>query len=75
VHAVVTHALTALQSTVVGGRADLTAEDDAAIVTAHRAIYEAIAGRDPEAARAAMHAHIVDIEQRLGRVGVERAAS
>ena len=60
---------------MVGGRADLTAEDDAAIVTAHRAIYEAIAGHDPEAARAAMHAHIVDIEQRLGRVGVERAAS
>ena len=75
VHGAVTHALTALQSTVVGGRADLTAEDDAAIVAAHRAVYEAIVARDPEAARAAMHAHIVDIEQRLGRVGVERAAS
>jgi GntR family transcriptional repressor for pyruvate dehydrogenase complex len=75
VHAAVTHALTALQSNVVGGRPDLTAEDDAAIVTAHRAIYEAIVGHDPEAARAAMHAHIIDIEQRLGRVGVERAAS
>jgi DNA-binding FadR family transcriptional regulator len=67
--------LTALQSNVVGGRADLTAEDDAAIVTAHRAIYEAILARDPDTARAAMHSHIVDIEQRLGRVGVERAAS
>jgi GntR family transcriptional repressor for pyruvate dehydrogenase complex len=74
VHGVVTHALTALQSNV-GGRVDLTAEDDAAIVTAHRAIYEAIVGRDPEAARSAMHAHIIEIEQRLGRVGVERAAS
>jgi GntR family transcriptional repressor for pyruvate dehydrogenase complex len=75
VHGVVIHALTALQSNVVGGRADLTAEDDAAIVTAHRTVYEAIVARDPEAARAAMHGHIIDIEQRLGRVGVERAAS
>lgn len=75
VHGVVTHALTALQSNVTGQRADLTAEDDAAIVSAHRTIYDAIAGRDPETARAAMHAHIIDVEQRLGRVGVERAAS
>ena len=75
VHGVVTHALTALQSTVAGGRPDLTADDDAAIVSAHRAVYEAIAGRDPDAARGAMYAHIIDIEQRLGRVGVERAAS
>jgi len=75
VHAVVTNALTALQSNVVGGRPDLTVEDDTAIVTAHRAVYEAIVARDPEAARAAMHAHIIDIEQRLGRVGIERAAS
>ena len=75
VHGVVIHALTALQSNVVGGRTDLTAEDDAAIVSAHRTIYDAIAGRDSEAARAAMHAHVIDIEQRLGRVGVERAAS
>jgi DNA-binding FadR family transcriptional regulator len=59
----------------VGGRADITAEDDAAIVSAHRTIYEAIVGHDPDAARAAMHAHVIDIEQRLGRVGVERAAS
>jgi GntR family transcriptional repressor for pyruvate dehydrogenase complex len=58
-----------------GGHANLTAEDDAAIVSAHRNIYEAIVGRDPEAARAAMHAHLLDVEQRLGRVGVERAAS
>jgi GntR family transcriptional repressor for pyruvate dehydrogenase complex len=75
VHGVVIHALTALQSNVVGGRTDLTAEDDAAIVSAHRTIYDAIAGHDSEAARAAMHAHVIDIEQRLGRVGVERAAS
>jgi len=75
VHAAVTHALTALQSNVVGARADLTAEDDAAIVSAHRAIYEAIVGHDPDAARAAMYAHVIDIERRLGRVGVERAAS
>ena len=75
VHAVVTNALTALQSNVVGQRADLTAEDDAAIVAAHRTIFDAIAGRDPEGARAAMHAHVIDVEQRLGRVPVERAAS
>jgi GntR family transcriptional repressor for pyruvate dehydrogenase complex len=75
VHGVVTHALTALQANVVGTRAELTAEDDAAIAASHRTIYEAIAGRDPEAARAAMHAHVLDIERRLGRAGVERAAS
>jgi GntR family transcriptional repressor for pyruvate dehydrogenase complex len=75
VHAVVTNALTALQSNVMGARTDLTAEDDAAVVVAHRAIYEAIVARNSEAARAAMQAHVIDIEQRLGRVGVERAAS
>ena len=57
----------------------LREDDDAKLSFRHvlprRAVYEAIVGRDPEAARAAMHAHIIDIEQRLGRVGVERAAS
>jgi GntR family transcriptional repressor for pyruvate dehydrogenase complex len=75
VNGVVTNALTALQANVLGPRADLSADDDAAIVIAHRRIYDAIVARDPEAARVAMHAHIVDIEQRLNRTGVERAAS
>jgi GntR family transcriptional repressor for pyruvate dehydrogenase complex len=75
VHAVVTHALTALEVTVVVQRADLTPEDDAAIIAAHLAIHDTIARRDGEAARAAMHAHILDVERRLARGAVTRAAS
>ena len=76
VHAVLTNALTALEANLVSHRPDLSAEDDAAIVGAHRRIYDAIAERDGDAARSAMHAHILDVEQRLGRVsGIERAAS
>jgi GntR family transcriptional repressor for pyruvate dehydrogenase complex len=75
VHAVVTHALTALEVKVVAQRAELTPEDDTAIIAAHRAVQDAIAHRDGEAARAAMLAHIVDVERRLARGAVARAAS
>jgi GntR family transcriptional repressor for pyruvate dehydrogenase complex len=75
VHAVVTHAVTALEVTVVAQRPDLTPEDDAAIVAAHLAIHDAIGRRDGDAARAAMHAHILDVERRLARGAVARAAS
>ncbi|HEV8474076.1 MAG TPA: FCD domain-containing protein [Methylomirabilota bacterium] len=75
VHAVVTHALTALELKVVTQRADLTPEDDGAIVVAHRAVQDAISRRDADGARAAMLAHIVDVERRLARAALERAAS
>src|SRR2546425_993712 len=75
VHAAVTHALTALEIKVVAQRAELTPEDDAAIIAAHLAIHDAIARRDGAAARTAMHAHILDVERRLARGVVTRAAS
>src|SRR5882672_7006724 len=75
VHAAVTHALTALEVKVVAQRADLTPEDDAAIIAAHLTIHDAIARRDADGARAAMHAHIMDVERRLARGVVTRAAS
>ncbi len=75
VHAVVTHALTSLEIKVVARRSELTPDDDAAIIAAHLAIHDAIARRDGEAARAAMHAHIVDVERRLDAGMTARAAS
>src|SRR5438034_305183 len=75
VHAAVTHALTALEIKVVAQRAELTPEDDAAIIAAHLAIHDAIARRDGDTARTAMHAHILDVERRLARGVVTRAAS
>ena len=76
VHAAVTHALTALEVKVVAQGADLTSEDDAAIIAAHLGIHDAIARRDGDAARAAMHAHILDVERQLHPgVVVARAAS
>src|SRR5439155_1651688 len=75
VHAAVTHALTALEVKVGAQGVDLTSEDDAAIIAAHLLIHDAIARRDGDAARAAMHAHILDVERRLARGVVTRAAS
>src|ERR671937_1353358 len=62
VHAAVTHALTALEIKLAARRSELTANDDAEIFAAHLAIHDAIARRDGEAARVAMHAHILDVE-------------
>jgi GntR family transcriptional repressor for pyruvate dehydrogenase complex len=75
VHAVVTHALMDLEVRVVVPRLDFSPEDSAAVDGAHRRILEAIAARQSEGARAAMEAHIVDLERRLGCAVRERAAS
>src|SRR3989449_5931212 len=75
VHAAVTHALTALEIKEVAQPAELTPEDDASIIASHLAIHDAIARRDGDAARAAMHAHILDVERWLARGVVARAAS
>jgi len=75
VHAVVTHALMDLEVRVVVPRPDLSSEDSAAVDGAHRRILDAIAARQPEGARAAMEAHIIDLERRLGFAVRERAAS
>ena len=75
VHAAVTHALTALEVKLAARRSELTPADDAEIFAAHLGIHDAIARRDGEAARAAMHAHILDVERRLDVTVVARAAS
>jgi len=75
VHAAVTHALTALEVKLAARRSELTPADDAEIFAAHLGIHDAIARRDGEAARAAMHAHILDVERRLDATVVARAAS
>jgi DNA-binding FadR family transcriptional regulator len=38
---------------------------------AHKTIFAAVAARDPERARAAMAAHVVDVQRRLGRTRSE----
>jgi len=74
VHAVLTHALMELEVRVVVPRIEMSAADDAALDTAHRRLLEAVAARQPEAARAAMHDHIVDLERRLAEAARERLA-
>ncbi|HET9490863.1 MAG TPA: GntR family transcriptional regulator [Methylomirabilota bacterium] len=64
VHAVLVDALTDL-----GPRP--CPEDDEAVSVAHKTIFAAVAARDPERARAAMAAHVVDVQRRLGRTRSE----
>jgi DNA-binding FadR family transcriptional regulator len=56
-------------------RPELTAADDAEITGAHLAIHDAIARRDGDGARAAMHTHILDVERRLEAGAAARTAS
>ncbi len=67
VHALLTHALMDLEAEVVVPRIELTAEDSREIDGAHRAIADAIAARQADAAREVMEAHIVDVQRRLRR--------
>jgi len=64
VHAVLVDALSDL-----GPRA--CTEDDETVTAAHKAIFAAIAAREPERARAAMATHVVDVQRRLGRTRSE----
>lgn len=75
VYAAVTRALTALEVTLVSQHPELAAADDAAIAAAHLAIHDAIARRDGDAARAAMHAHILEVERTREAGALARAAS
>jgi DNA-binding FadR family transcriptional regulator len=65
VHTVLVDALSDLEP-----RACLT-DDDEAVAAAHKDIFAAIAAREPERARGAMTAHIIDVQRRLGRVRSE----
>lgn len=66
VHAVVTHAIIELAEVVVP-HPELTEADEAQIDTAHRRIFEAVAAGKTSEARAAMAAHIEDVQARLER--------
>lgn len=66
VHAILVDALMDLESGV-GALVPHTGEDDGGVVAAHAAILEAIATRSLEQARAAMEAHIVDVQRRVRR--------
>jgi len=52
----------------------LTAEDSLRLHAAHREILDAIAFRRPDDARAIMHAHIIDVQQRLARRDADRSS-
>jgi GntR family transcriptional regulator, transcriptional repressor for pyruvate dehydrogenase complex len=67
VHAVVTHALMALEAEVVVQRGQFSEADNAEIEAAHRRIFEAIAARKASEARAIMATHIEDVQVRLAR--------
>ncbi len=68
VHAVLADALMDLEADVVVPRIELTEEDNARVDEAHREIHAAIRARQGDRARAAMAAHIVDVQRRLGRL-------
>src|SRR5262249_3956380 len=75
IYAAVAHALTALEVKVAAQRPELTAEDDAEIIAAHLAVHDAIARRDADGARAAMHAHVLDVERRPEPAMIAHAGS
>lgn len=75
VHALVIAALMELEMHVVAPPAVLAAADDAAIDAGHREVLDAVAARQPERARAAMDAHIRDVERRFADATPARIAS
>ncbi len=68
VHAVLTDALMSLEAEVVAPHVALSGDDHGRIAAAHHAIFEAVATRRPEDARAAMTTHIVDVGRLLRHV-------
>ncbi|HEX2442087.1 MAG TPA: FadR/GntR family transcriptional regulator [Methylomirabilota bacterium] len=70
VHAVITHALIELEAEVLDPGPELTQDDSVQIEASHRRIFEAIAAGNAEEARAAMVAHIEDMQARLERATV-----
>jgi GntR family transcriptional regulator, transcriptional repressor for pyruvate dehydrogenase complex len=70
VHAVITHALIELEAEVLVPQPELTEADSAQVETAHRRIFDAVAAGNAVEARAAMVAHIDDVQARLERSAV-----
>ena len=67
VHAVIIHALMALEAEVVAPQVRLTEADSAEVSAAHRRVVEAIAARKASEARAIMAAHIEEVQASLDR--------
>ena len=67
VHAVVTHALMALEAEVIAPHVRMSEADSAEVNAAHRRIVEAIAARKAGEARVIMAAHIEEVQASLDR--------
>jgi GntR family transcriptional repressor for pyruvate dehydrogenase complex len=70
VHAVITHALIELEAEVLVPQPEVTEADSAQVETAHRRIFDAVVAGNAAEARAAMVAHIDDVQARLERAAV-----
>jgi DNA-binding FadR family transcriptional regulator len=70
VHAVITHALIELEAEVLEPSPELTEADRLQVESAHRRIFDAVAAGKAGEARAAMAAHIDDVQARLERASV-----
>ena len=67
VHAVVTHALMALEAEVIAPQVRMTEADSAEVNAAHHRILEAVAAHKASEARAIMAAHIEEVQANLDR--------
>ncbi len=70
VHAVITHALIELEAEVLEPSPELTEADTAQVEAGHRRIFDAIVAGNADEARAAMIAHIEDVQARLERAAL-----
>ena len=67
VHAVITHALMALEAEVIVPQVQMTGADSAEVNAAHRRILEAVSARKAGEARVIMAAHIEEVQASLDR--------
>lgn len=70
VHAVITHALIELEAETLVPGPELAEADGLQVDAAHRRIFDAVVAGNAAEARAAMIAHIDDVQARLERAGV-----
>jgi DNA-binding FadR family transcriptional regulator len=70
VYAVITHALIDLEAETLVPSPELTEADGLQVEAAHRRVFDGVVAGRAEEARAAMVAHIDDVQARLERAGV-----
>jgi GntR family transcriptional repressor for pyruvate dehydrogenase complex len=75
VHLALTNAVMDVEEQLPLPPGALNADDTLRVHAAHREILDAVLGRRPDAARATMQAHILDVQQRLARRDTERAVT